>query len=110
MQAVLVGAAGLFYQGKAIIGQLASEHRLPINVWGRELMTPGVFMGYGPSLAGIIRRAPTYVDKILMGAKPSELPVEQPTRLELLINLTVAKTLGIDVPSALIARADEVIE
>jgi putative ABC transport system substrate-binding protein len=108
MQAVLVGAAGLFYQGKAIIGQLASEHRLPM--WGRELMTPGVFMDYGPSLAGIIRRAPTYVDKILMGAKPSELPVEQPTRLELLINLTVAKTLGIDVPSALIARADEVIE
>jgi putative ABC transport system substrate-binding protein len=67
-------------------------------------------MAYGPSLAAIVRRAPVYVDKILKGAKPSELPVEQPTRFELLFNLRVAKALGIDLPPAMLARADEVIE
>jgi putative ABC transport system substrate-binding protein len=110
VQGVVVGAAGLFYQGKAFLAKLASTHHLPINVWARELMLPGVFMCYGPSMAGIVRRAPIYVDRIIKGAKPSELPVEQPTRLNLIIDLTVAKTLGIDVPAALIGRADEVIE
>ena len=110
VQGVIVAASGLFYQGKAFLAKLASAHRLPINVWAREVMLPGVFMCYGPSMAGIVRRAPTYVDRILKGAKPSELPVEQPTRLDLLINLEVARTLNIDVPPALIGRADEVIE
>ena len=70
----------------------------------------GALMAYGPSLAAQARRAPIYVDKILKGAKPSELPVEQPTRFELLFNLKVAKALGIELPPTMIARADEVME
>ncbi|SEE89184.1 putative ABC transport system substrate-binding protein [Rhizobiales bacterium GAS191] len=107
---LIVGAAGLFYQGKAIIAKLATAHRLPTSFWARELMEPGAFMSYGPSMAGIVRRAPIYVDRILKGARLSELPVEQPTKFELLINLKTAKAYGIDVPQVLLARADEVIE
>jgi putative ABC transport system substrate-binding protein len=110
IQALIVGAAGLFYQGRAIIAKLAIAHRLPICVWSREVMDAGVLLSYGPSLAAMVRRAPTYVDRILKGAKPSELPVEQPTKIELLINLKTAKAYGIDVPQTLLARADEVIE
>ena len=76
----------------------------------REYVESGGLIAYGPNLAQIYRRSATYVDKILEGAKPADLPVEQPVRFELLVNLKTAKALGIDVPPTLIARADEVIE
>jgi ABC-type uncharacterized transport system substrate-binding protein len=92
------------------INTLALGARLPTMHGVRELVEAAGLMSYGPNYSDLFRRAADYVDKILRGAKPSDLPVEQPTKFDLVINLTTAKALGLAIPSTLLARADEVIE
>jgi putative ABC transport system substrate-binding protein len=86
------------------------SERLPTIFNSREFVETGALMSYGPHFLDLFRRAADFVDKILRGAKPAALPVEQPTKFDLVINLTTAKALGLDVPLKLLALADEVIE
>ncbi|MCK1541836.1 ABC transporter substrate-binding protein [Bradyrhizobium sp. 179] len=99
----------LFNQRKRIV-DLAAENRLPLMAMGKEFVQLGGFMSYGADITDFNRLCVAYVDKILKGAKPAELPVEQPTNFALFINLKTAKTLGVEIPPSLLARADEVIE
>jgi putative tryptophan/tyrosine transport system substrate-binding protein len=92
------------------INTLALGVRLPTIHGFREYTVAGGLMSYGPNFPDLFRRAAEYVDKILRGAKPSDLPVEQPTKFDLVVNLTTARALGLDIPPTLLARADEVIE
>ena len=92
------------------IVDLAAQHRLPAIYSTRAWVQAGGLMSYGPSVPDMGRRAATYVDKILKGAKPADLPVEQPTKFELVINLKTAKALGITIPPSLLLLADEVIQ
>jgi putative ABC transport system substrate-binding protein len=92
------------------IHTLVLAARLPTMHTSREQVEAGGLMSYGPNFPELYRRAADFVDKILRGAKPAEIPVEQPTKFELVINLTTAKALGLDVPATLLARADEVVE
>jgi putative ABC transport system substrate-binding protein len=90
--------------------QLASKAQLPIVYWARHWPDEGGLMSYGPSYSDLFRRAAGYVDKILKGAKPGDLPIEEPTKFELVVNLKTAKALGITIPESILLRADEVIQ
>jgi ABC-type uncharacterized transport system substrate-binding protein len=92
------------------IVSFAAENRLPTVFGDRAFVDAGGLMSYGTSLADLFRRLPTYMDKILRGAKPADLPVEQPTKFELVINLKTAKALGLAIPPSVLGRADQVIE
>ena len=92
----------MFYANRQTLVALAAKHRLPVMSPWREYVEAGGLMGYGPSIPGMYRRAATYVDKILKGAKPADLPVEQPTKFELVINLKTAQALGITMPPSLL--------
>jgi putative ABC transport system substrate-binding protein len=94
----------------ALITQLAAKQRLPAIYAAREFVETGGLMSYGVSYSDLYRRAAIYVDKIFKGAKPADLPIEQPTKFEFIINLKAAKMLRLEIPPMLLARADEVIE
>jgi putative ABC transport system substrate-binding protein len=108
--ALLVHAAGFNFAHRHLIVDLATRHRLPsISIYS-DIAKLGGLMAYGGSVEEDFRHAATYVDKILKGAKPAELPIEQSTTFKLVINLKTAKALGLTIPPAVLARADEVIQ
>ena len=108
--ALVVGMNVLTQANRRPIADLATKHRLPAIYASREFVDAGGLVVLGVSYPDLYRRAATYVDKILKGAKPADLPIEQPTKFELIINLKTAKALGLEIPPTVLARADEVIE
>jgi len=109
-EALLVLTDPMFLAQRERIVALTAKHRLPGISFFREFAEGGGLLSYGPRLADMYRRAATFVDKILKGAKPGDLPVEQPTKFELVINLKTAKALGLTIPQSLLVRADEIIQ
>jgi putative ABC transport system substrate-binding protein len=109
-RAIIVTPNALFSAHSPFIAQLAIKHRLPTMFWTREHVEAGGLMSYGQNNAEHYYRAASYVDKILKGAKPGDLPIEQATRIELVINRKTAKALGLTIPQSLLIRADTVID
>jgi putative ABC transport system substrate-binding protein len=107
---IVVSASPVFAGLKQQIVALAEKHRIPAMYEHRDFVEAGGLMSYGPDLRDVFRRAATYVDRIVKGARPADLPVEEPTKFELVINLKTAKALGLTIPPSLLARADQVIE
>jgi putative ABC transport system substrate-binding protein len=110
LQGLTVPPDGMFLVHRARIIELAAKHRIPTMYGVRELARAGGLMAYGVNLPEMYRHGALFVDRILRGAKPADLPVEQPTKFELVINLKTAKALGLTIPPSLLQRADQVIE
>jgi putative ABC transport system substrate-binding protein len=108
-EALLVLPSPILNYQRARLVELAAKEKLPASYQSSEFVEAGGLMSYGPDLPDIARRAATYVDKILKGAKPADLPVEQPVKFELVVNMKTAKALGLTIPPAILTRADEVI-
>jgi putative ABC transport system substrate-binding protein len=108
--ALLVLPDSVFQRHRAQVAGLAAKNRLPSMYGVSEYVKAGGLISYGPNLSALFRQSATFVDKILRGAKPADLPVQQPTKFELTINLKTAKALGLTIPPAVLARADEVIQ
>jgi ABC-type uncharacterized transport system substrate-binding protein len=110
IQAAMVNPDGWAFTHRWAISKLSVENRIPLSSWSRQTLEAGALMSYGVDHDAICSRVAVYVQKLLTGTKPGDLPVEQPTKFELLINLKTARALGTEVPPTLLARADEVIE
>ena len=108
--AVLVATSPMFFGHRRQLAELALKHRLPTIFAFREYAEAGGLMAYGPSYTELFQRAAGYVDRILKGARPGDLPIEQPTKFELTINLETAKALGVTIPPAVLARAGEILQ
>jgi putative tryptophan/tyrosine transport system substrate-binding protein len=109
-QAAMVMSSPLYVGARVQLVALAAQHRVAASYDTRIIVADGGLMSYGPDTNNMWRRAATYVDKILKGAKPADLPIEQPTKFEIAINLATARALGLTIPQSILARADEVIE
>jgi putative ABC transport system substrate-binding protein len=110
LEGIMAGPYALLAQGRTPLAQLAMMHRLPFMGFNRRFAHTGALMSYGADKPAMFRRAAVYVDKILKGKKPADLPIEEPTKVELLVNLKTAETLGITIPQSILFRADELIE
>ena len=110
LQTLGMTAQGVNEAAPQALARLAIEHRIPTACEWRSMAQAGCLLGFGPDIVELRRRTGDFIARILKGANPAELPVEQPTRLELIANLRTARALGLELPQALLARADEVIE
>ena len=110
MQGVALTVDGLFYAEQQRLISLALERRMPMIMYSREMAEGGAFMSYGPNIPAIFRRSAVFVDKILKGTKPADIPVEQPPIIELLVNEKTARAIGVSVAPSVLTRANDVLK